>query len=223
MTLFPSFSAAAPDSRKNMIGLYSRSIKILLVLIGPLVAILILFAKDILHLWLGAEFAKQSSIVLQIISAGMLINSLAQMPFALIQGFGRPDLTAKFHVFELLLYIPLMWLLVKHIGIIGGAIAWFIRVTIDAILLFTASMKFLNSSTIFDSGLKRTTIMVSSMICILFGLSLVNGTILIKLIISGIILTMFTIISWRNVLDAAERELICSAVRRAVGIIEVTN
>jgi len=68
------------------------------------------------------------------------------MPFALIQGFGRPDMTAKFHVAELLLYIPLMWLLVKHMGIIGGAIAWFLRVTIDAVLLFTVSIKFLNSN-----------------------------------------------------------------------------
>jgi len=126
MTLFPSFSAAAPDSRKNMTGLYSHSVKILLLLIGPIVAVLVLFAGDILKLWLGAKFAENSTIVLQIMAAGMVINSLAQIPFALIQGFGRPDLTAKFHVLELLLYVPLMWLFVLNLGIVGGAIAWFI-------------------------------------------------------------------------------------------------
>ncbi|MGD0037051.1 MAG: flippase [Bacteroidota bacterium] len=218
MTLFPSFSAVAAAVRESQTGLYSHSVKMLLVVIGPLVATVVLFAVDILRLWLGLQFAENSMLILQILAIGMLVNSLAQIPFALIQGFGRPDITAKFHFIELLLYAPLTWFLVKNMGIVGGAIAWTIRVTFDAMLLFSVSIKFINFQKFFDIRLKRCIIFVFSLLCILIGLSFLNGTFIIKMVISTPIIALYAIASWYFVLDVGEREMISSLARRFVGV-----
>ena len=64
------------------------------------------------------------------------MNCFSMIPFALIQSGGRPDITAKLHLIELPLYLVTVWALTKSLGIEGTAIAWTLRVTIDAVLLF---------------------------------------------------------------------------------------
>ena len=67
---------------------------------------------------------------------GVFINSLAQVPFFFIQGIGRPDLSAKFHLLELPVYLIALWWLIATHGLIGAAIAWVGRAFLDAVLLF---------------------------------------------------------------------------------------
>lgn len=141
MTLFPAFSTLGETSKEVLSRLYTRSIKYLLLIMGPVILVLILFAEEILRLWLGTEFAERSTLVLQILAIGVLVNSLAQIPYTFLQGLGRPDITAKFHFLELLLYLPLAWFLVMNMGIAGGALAWTIRIVFDALLIFCASWR----------------------------------------------------------------------------------
>jgi O-antigen/teichoic acid export membrane protein len=223
MTLFPSFSAVNVAERNSLSGLYSRSIKLLIVFMAPLVAILVIFAKNILLLWLGFEFAEKSTVVFQILAIGILMNSLAQIPYALIQGFGHPDITAKFHLIELLLYIPLAWFLVWKLGIVGGALAWTIRVTLDSLLLFAASIKFISLDILLDNGFKRCISLISLTVCVLFGLHLLGGTILFKIIISGGVLILFAIAVWYYALDVRERELFSTTTQQFIGLIVGTK
>jgi hypothetical protein len=44
--------------------------------------------------------------------------------------------TAKLHMIEFPLYIPLVYWLIRGYGIEGAAAAWVLRVTLDAALLF---------------------------------------------------------------------------------------
>jgi len=140
VTLFPAFSSLEGVENKEKIGtIFAKSVKYILLTLGPVVLIVMLFARDILGLWLGTEFSLESTIVLQVLALGVLINSLAHTPFALLQGVGRPDLPAKFHLFELLIYVGIAWLLVSKWGINGAAMAWTLRVTLDTFLLFGAA------------------------------------------------------------------------------------
>jgi O-antigen/teichoic acid export membrane protein len=219
MTLFPSFSAVNVAERNSLSGLYSRSIKLLIVFMTPLIAMLFIFAKNILLIWLGIEFAEKSTIVFQILTVGILMNSLAQIPYALIQGFGHPDITAKFHLFELLLYIPLAWFLVLKWGIVGGALAWTIRVTVDSLLLFAASTKFISLNIIHDNSFKRCISVISITVCVLLGLYLLGGTVLFKIIISGCVLILFAIAVWYYALDVGEKRLLNTTTQQVVGMI----
>jgi O-antigen/teichoic acid export membrane protein len=75
------------------------------------------------------------------------LNSLGHSPFALVQGFGRPDLTAKLHIIELPVYVlSLIWLL-RDFGINGVAIAWVIRATVDTMLLLFVAHRLLPALT----------------------------------------------------------------------------
>jgi O-antigen/teichoic acid export membrane protein len=108
--------------------------------------IIVTFSQEGLLLWLGKEFADNSAAVLQWLAAGVFINCLAQVINALIQGRGRPDLTAKIHLLELIFYLPLLWWALKHYGIAGAAIVWTLRTTVDGILLVLVAQSLIPSA-----------------------------------------------------------------------------
>lgn len=202
-SLFPAFSAMeAGGARGTMTTMYSRSLKYLLLIMGPVVFIVILFARDVLLLWLGGDFAAKSTLVFQILAMGVLINSLGQVPFALIQGAGRPDITAKFHLLELPLYIGLLWLFLLHAGIEGAAMAWTIRVTIDALFLLIVS------GWLFKCWAEKRFSMVGGLVLLLTGLAFFAGGFehLAWKITTGIFgLTVLFAVGWWLALDERER------------------
>ena len=139
-TLFPAFSSSAGrgDSewiRKTLI----RALKFLILIVGPTALLLAFFARPLLALWLGTQFANEGALALQILAGGVLINSFALIPSVLLQGLGRPDLNAKFHLAELPIHIGLVWFLVIRFGLPGAALAWTFRVTLDFVLLIVAA------------------------------------------------------------------------------------
>jgi O-antigen/teichoic acid export membrane protein len=100
--------------------------------------LLVAVAPDLLRIWLGAEFARLSTHSLQLLAVGVTVNALAMVPFWLLQGLGRPDVCAKFHLAELVLYVPMLFVFLAWWGITGAAAAWAVRVTLDAALLAIA-------------------------------------------------------------------------------------
>ena len=77
----------------------------------PLALFVFLFARDGLEWWINYEFAVNGYLVAQFLAIGVFINSFGHLSQALIQGYGRPDLTAKLHVAELFIYVPYLWLI----------------------------------------------------------------------------------------------------------------
>lgn len=96
---------------------------------------IVLFADPCLTFWLGGEFADKSGIVLQVLSIGLVVNGVAQVPFAQLLAMGRSDLTAQLHLIEVLPYCVGVWWAVSTYGIAGAAIAWVLRAAIDAVAL----------------------------------------------------------------------------------------
>lgn len=138
---FPRFAHLHGSENNQLTAMratYQKSLIYTSVLVLPVFAI-ILGAPLFLQLWLDEAFVQQSSLVMQILSIGVLVNGLAHIPYALIQGIGKPHITATLHIIELLIYIPLLLIFIKHFGLNGAASAWLIRVIIDAILLFYLS------------------------------------------------------------------------------------
>jgi O-antigen/teichoic acid export membrane protein/glycosyltransferase involved in cell wall biosynthesis len=144
--LFPAFALSFAQDRAHTTLLLNRGVKYSLLLLFPIVLTIVALAPEGLKLWLGPAFAVNSTPVLRWLAAGVLINCLAQIPFALVQGVGRPDITAKLHLLELPLYLLAVWWAVKGFGIVGASIAWMARATLDGILLFGAAYLILPAS-----------------------------------------------------------------------------
>ena len=99
------------------------------------------FAHPILSAWISPSFADESHQILRVLLVGVAINGASYIPFALVQGSGRADMTAKFHLLELCLYVPALLALLSTFGALGAAFAWVARVTLDAALLFGYALR----------------------------------------------------------------------------------
>lgn len=133
---FPQFAKLnAQKNIKDAMALYWKSCRYIFYLTFPAIIFLVLFAGWILHLWLGGKFSDESTRVFQILAIGVLVNGLAAIPFAFLQGAGRSDVTAKVHVCELLVYLPLLYFAVSKFGIVGAATIWSLRVFCDGVIL----------------------------------------------------------------------------------------
>ena len=218
MALFPAFSALEGIGDRQRLGmLFARSVKYVLLVLGPIVLLLVLFAKEILQIWLGADFSTQSRLVLQILALGVLINSLAHSPFALLQGVGRPDIPAKFHLLELPIYIGLALLLISYWGIAGAAAAWTLRVSLDAFLLFLASFKVcsLSVSLIRDNGLTLAGVSLALFGGFAYGLKTLTGMFSLpaQLALFAILFGIFALLAWKNILDASDRKTVLRVIK----------
>ena len=134
--LFPALSANSRDgSTGEDAGLYVGSIRHVILLMLVPTALLVAFAGDLLRLWLGPTFAESGAVALRFLAIGVFINSIAHIPYSYLQAHGRPDLTAKFHLLELPIHLVVVWYLVSRFGVPGAAMAWTVRVALDAGLL----------------------------------------------------------------------------------------
>jgi len=181
--------------------IYIRGLKYVFILVFPIILLVVSFAKEGLQGWLGLEFAQNSTKILQWLSIGILINSLAQISINLIIGMGRPDLSAKLHLIELPVYLITLWILITIFGALGAAMAWVARVTIDGIILFLISTRLVNIK-LKNSLNACPAILISSFF--LFILPLVPIPIL-KAILSIPILLILIIFYWWIVLTPEER------------------
>ena len=144
--MFPAFATsfvADPDRTGRIFG---RAVKFIFMLLFPLVLGTATLAPEILSAWLGAEFARESTFVLRCLALGVFLNGLAQIPSALLQGVGRPDLTALLHTIELPIYLAAAWFLIRHRGIEGAAMAWTARTALDLVFFFATARRVLPSS-----------------------------------------------------------------------------
>jgi len=117
-TLFPRLSRL--DATRAA-ALAQHSVVALAYGFGAICAPAILLAAPFLGVWMGAEFAQHSSAVAELLMVGAWFNGIAFIPFILLQGQGRPDLGAKAHAAEI---AP------------GAALAWTVRTTADALIIF---------------------------------------------------------------------------------------
>lgn len=92
-------------------------------------------AYPVLSIWISAAFAHDAMPVVVILCLGVWVNSLASVPFILLQAKGNPRITAVFHLAELALYLMVLWVLTLQWGLIGAALAWLARVALDWLLL----------------------------------------------------------------------------------------
>jgi len=142
--LFPTVSGMnAVGDGDSVTRVFSKAVRNISVMLALPCLVLIVYGPEILRLWLGEPFAAQAGLAIRILAFGVLANAVAHVPSSFIAALGRPDISAKFHLFELAVYAPLAWWLISRYGVTGAAIAWTARVTFDAMLLFAATSKVL--------------------------------------------------------------------------------
>jgi len=139
--LFPLFAREWKQNPLESAHKLNQGIIYTMIALFPACLTLVYFAHEWLMLWLGKEFARESMMVVTWLVSGVLVNSVAHILFAKVQGAGRSDWTAKLHLIELFPYLGLLWLMLHYFGIAGAAFAWFARVLFDALGLIYLTSK----------------------------------------------------------------------------------
>ncbi len=201
---FPAFSTSFVQDRSHTALLFDNGLKYIFLVVFPIILFIITLANEGLGLWLGSEFAQNSTQVLQWIAVGVFIYSLGQVPYALIQGVGRPDLTAKLHLLELPFYLLGVYWLISAYGIEGAAIAWVARIGIDMICLFGMVNWFLPTS----RSILRRRILTMGVTLLTLALAALPLSFGMKGLFLLMTLTAFALASWFLILTPEERMLI---------------
>jgi O-antigen/teichoic acid export membrane protein len=138
--LYPAFSALSGIggvSRSSKIA--SVSLKYILCFTGIPSILLMLFAEDLLRLWLGPIFASHSTVVVRILLIGIISNALARVPFSLLQSNGHARTATLIQLVALPLQVILSLVLMSSFGVAGAAMAWSGRLVLETVALFLFS------------------------------------------------------------------------------------
>jgi O-antigen/teichoic acid export membrane protein len=132
-TLFPRLSAASEEAGRK---LTQEGVRALSVILTPVIIVGILIMEPFLRWWVGTEIARNCTGVGEVIALGIWFNGLAYVPATGLQARRRPDLLAKCHLVEIPPYLGVLAIALHAYGALGAAVAWSLRVMVDAIVLF---------------------------------------------------------------------------------------
>ncbi|MBX7062014.1 MAG: flippase [Pyrinomonadaceae bacterium] len=213
-SLVPAFSQLQGErNREQMQSLYSRSVRINLVLMLPALVGLAIVAETFFNAWAGPDFGRESIFPFYILLIGLVLNIPAYLPYSVIMAVGRTDIFAKLYFAELAPYIFLVLLLTWYFGIFGAAIAWTIRIGMDAVLQFYLAKKVAGLTWPPDFGVAILT--AGSLIVPPFLLHIYFGHLTVVTIGAFLIsVILYLLFVWKKILFSDERERIIHRLER---------
>lgn len=132
-----SMHADAPRARKLMRQATQVTFAALIL---PTIA-LVLFAEPGMRWWMSGSFNPEAARALPWLAVAVFVNCLAQVPYSYLQAGSGAKSVALLHTVELPLFIGALWLLVPQYGVQGAAVAWFLRMTLDAAAMWWLSAR----------------------------------------------------------------------------------
>jgi O-antigen/teichoic acid export membrane protein len=205
--LFPAFALSMAQDPDRTAMLLRRGVKYTFMVIFPMALVIVAFAPEILRLWVGPAFALNSGPVLRWLAAGVLMNCLAVIPFSLLQGIGRPDMTGKVLFIELPLFLAASWMLMLRLGIEGAAIAWTARATVETVVFLILSRHYLSSKAL---SLKRWLGGLAATAAAL-GVAAVPSGPIVKSALMAAALAAYAVVGWLMLLSPEERRFFAPA------------
>jgi O-antigen/teichoic acid export membrane protein len=212
--LFPAFSGlSSGGDDAGLLRRIRQGSRVIALLLAPPVAILILTAAPLLTGWLGTDYGVHSATVMRLLAFALFLTGLAFVPFTLIEGVGRPDVVAKYHLLELPIYAAVLWVLVGQHGIVGAAAAWTLRMGITAPLFCAISLRAagVSARAALSGSVART---LAAALALLIGSGILSMLLPpLYLLLAAVSLTgLFVAVAWLWLLEAEDR-----ATLRALG------
>jgi O-antigen/teichoic acid export membrane protein len=199
--LFPPMTMHLARRSAEADALFGRALKLLVLVLFPAVLALYTIAPEFLRLWLGADFAREGSGILRLLTAGIFIYALSYPAFSLLQSASRPDLSARWHLLELPLFIALAWWATSRWGVYGMAVAWGLRGLMDVFVLFPLALRFVPAA---RGAVLRTGGMLALGLGMLPGISLLPA-LGIRIPAAALGLAAFSLLAWFRLLSPGER------------------
>jgi O-antigen/teichoic acid export membrane protein len=125
-------SAVAGGQSQAAADLARRATRVTVGGMALVLAPLIGIVPELLGLWLGEPFAARASLPSRIVLVGLLANTAAFTANAVVRAASKPAVLTVLYACELPLHLATVWVLVLLLGPTGAALAWGVRVLLDA-------------------------------------------------------------------------------------------
>lgn len=213
-TLLPAIASSFATMPRQTAGLLRRGALAIMVLVFPASLLLAGGAREILWLWLGADFAAGGARVLQILGVGIFFSCVAFAPSSLIDAIGRPDVTARFALVQAVLFLPLSALLLLWQGIEGAAVAWALRAATDC------AGKFFFAARLYPAAEDAARRLAPPLLGAGIGLALllIMPSLTTLAAAGALALAGFALLAWR-VLEVEERGHMLGLLRNPTGLL----
>jgi O-antigen/teichoic acid export membrane protein len=120
--IYPRVSAlAAIGESAQLRCMYLDVTRLLTYINFAVLGIIALIGEEFLRRWVGAEFVASSYPVLLLVTLGLLIDSLTNIPSMVNDGLGHPRVTGSFALARGLIGVPLVFIGTECAGILGAA------------------------------------------------------------------------------------------------------
>ena len=205
---FPIFAGALARGGAAVASDVGNTLRYISLVMLPVSITLVAGAPYLLDAWLGGRFPEESSPTMQYLAVGIFLNSLAMVPFALLQASGRPDLPAKLHLVELPVYFAVLALCVSSFGVDGAALAWLLRAGVDALLLFV-----IVSRTVPMAYATARGSLIGASVATMILLLLIQVPSEPRLVIGIVLLLAFVPVAWLKLLAGDERAAVLRRLR----------
>ncbi|MDZ4864872.1 MAG: flippase [Gemmatimonadota bacterium] len=216
--LFPIFTIAASGADTRSGRLYADSTLYLVILFVPLVVVLEAFAGPLMGLWMGAAFAERATLVLQISTIGVFLDSLARIPLTYLQATGRPGIPARIRIYQLPVYLLMSAFCITRWGITGAAWVWSGRIALETAVLFAVTSRGGYVTLPADALARLNRGLLVSVLVLLCGAAvtwMVPAGVLVRMALTGLLLLVYAWYAWLALVDPGHREKIGLLMARA--------
>ena len=208
-TLFPAMSERESiHGPAESFSLYMRAMNFTILVMLPIAIGLVAFSQPILHLWLGGSFPELSDGVFKILAAAAFVQAICYLPLTSLQALGRPDLAAKYYLFEIPLYVGLCFLLVPLFGIVGAAWAYCIRMILSTAWFVWIAHRTLGSPPVVFASFRRSLGLNAILLVCLMLVAHVVTPVVLQLAIACATLAAYAAGVWLFCLDRTEQQVI---------------
>jgi O-antigen/teichoic acid export membrane protein len=225
-TLFPAFSSlSAAFQWRRVEALFFRAHRYIAIVGIPILFSLFVWAHEVLRIWIGRSFADHAVLPLRILIVGTAISLLAPLSGALLEGIGRPDTVAKVYLIEFPLNIALVVALTLAFGIVGAALSFTLRTSVETFVFWIIVPKVMPVS--WQSPAARSFIRVAPVAAVMSFLPLLFGRVEISSIgdLTGtlLILAGYCAAALFLLLDGQERAYLSSFRDRLLAKQKITS
>jgi O-antigen/teichoic acid export membrane protein len=205
--LFPYFSNRGSKGAEAVSDVTSRAIKYLLLVLTPVTAMFVFYAKDILQLWLGSQFAAQSTIVMQLTAVMIFLNCFAYIPYTSVQALGRPELKAILDLATLPIYAIACWWFMARLGVNGAALAKLCVTLLDCSVLymFAQMMRAFRFGDLLRGSLFRAAVVSAGLFFSVYVIHSLHANLILSAIIVAACYAAYGVIFWLFATDEEER------------------
>ncbi|MFT9257882.1 MAG: flippase [Acetobacter sp.] len=140
-TAYPAMAASWRKDPAATTALYRNSILTVVGLLFPFCLLGSLFSHDILLLWVGEDFAQNSTTIMKWLSIGVFFFGMDAVAAGFLDGIGRAEINAILSVVEVAVYVPLLLVFLHWFGVNGAAYAWAMRSMADCLVRISLGIR----------------------------------------------------------------------------------